>query len=153
MSVTLALNTNNLAPTQYLDYRFNSTAEHADGTLVASDDGLFLLGGDSDDGVDISAGFKIPDTDFELSYQKHIRSLDLSYSSDGDLSTAIFFDGAYEYTRDVPSTKGAIGNAKIDGRRSSYGRNFCFSLQNVDGSAFVVYGLSGYIVLSIRRTR
>ena len=153
MSVTLAVNTEINALTQYLDYGFNSSALHDDGVLIARDDGLFLVGGSTDDGEIIEGGFNLPENDFTSSNQKHVRSLDLSYASMGEVAIQVSFDDKIGYEVVAPSTEGLEANAKLDGRRDCYGRNLGIEITNVDGCFFTVYDLSGFIIQSIRRTR
>lgn len=55
---TWAMNTRNGAVTEYADYAFNSFARVGNQYLGASEEGLFLLQGDDDDGDDIIARIK-----------------------------------------------------------------------------------------------
>jgi len=109
LCVTLALDTERLAPSVHSWPEFNSFAEINDDIYAAGDAGIYRLGGDTDDGAAISAGVVWGKTSFRKSNKKKIR--------------ALFLEGEIDGTRLQAETESGSGTYTVSRNRISVGRN------------------------------
>ena len=133
----LAMGMANRAFTQYLEYDFNSFARLRDTFMAANEEGLYILGGDTDDGEEINASFSLRDTDFGDFTKKRILRVHLGLEAGGDVMFGFAPDkGAFTYrvVTDAGSDRGPWVN--FDG--AVRGRYFQFKLGNLDGSWFAL---------------
>lgn len=135
--LALAMNLKNLAPTQYMEFDFNSLCEFNGQVLGANEDGIFLLeSGDLDVAATIDAYVEWV-TDFGISSRKHVRRLTIAGETQGDLLVTVQADG------------GDIGEYSITGASELQqgiwhvylpvdcrGRYFTVRISNVSGSQF-----------------
>lgn len=89
---TIALNLANKAPSQYLDAPFDSVAEFNGKLVFFGASGIFEEGGQTDNGVAISAWFDSPLHDFGRREQKYIEAYDIGYESSGSLTMTLYAD-------------------------------------------------------------
>jgi len=89
-SLTIALNVNNKAPSQYFDMPFNSVVEFNGKTVFFGESGVFEEGGQTDDGEDISAWVVFPNHDFGRREQKSIEAFGIGYETSGNLSLTLY---------------------------------------------------------------
>ena len=91
----LAMNLATGAITTYRKFRFNSFARLADGTvLAAKDDGLYSLGGTTDDGGAIEWIVKLPISDLGAPAMKRIAAAYVNYRSSGPIEFRVHPDDA-----------------------------------------------------------
>lgn len=91
-SLTIAINMQNSAPSQYLNMPFNSVVEFNGKTIFFGATGIFEEGGDSDDGADIDAWFDTPNHDFGERSQKSIEAFNLGHESEGEMVLTLYGD-------------------------------------------------------------
>jgi hypothetical protein len=123
---TWALNTNTAAVTEYSGYDFNSFAKLGRHYVGASNEGIFSLDGDTDDGTDIISRIKSGFAQFSGSKFTSFKAAYLGVRGEGDFILRVV-DGegkSYDYavsTRNTRSTKVHMGK----GLRARY---FSFEL-------------------------
>lgn len=143
------------AVSRYTDYRFNSFAMLEGGMYAASDEGLYLLGGDTDDGDVISAGIRTLMLSFGTSRQKRVRSAYVGYTSTGRLLLKVrvveqgeliehWFEGI-----DLPAN--APREQRIPVAMGLRSRYWQFELVNVDGADFEIDELELHPLVLQRR--
>lgn len=138
-----AMNTEGaMALSQYSNYPFNSFAELNREVYAAAEDGLYLLGGDSDAGTAIDAQIRSLVLAFGTSRQKRLRSAYLGYTASGRLILrlrAVTGGQMVEHwfeARDIGADAPREQRVNLAmGMRSRYWQ---FELVNVDGADFEV---------------
>jgi len=143
----IMLNLANLAPSQYLEYNFNSMCE-LDGKFYGTNsDGIWSLGDeDYDNYVDantkdeIDAWFELLTTDFGLPNQKRLRRAYIGYETDGSIILKVKDDDANErsYTLTAITGTDLQEGAKVSIGRDGKGRYWNFRIENVSGSYFAI---------------
>lgn len=118
---TWAVNMRNGAATEYTGFKFNSFAKIGNKYIAASQDGLYELDGDTDDGTDIIADFAGGYTQFGGSHFASLKAVYLGVRGSGDfIFRLVEGDGT---TRDYAVTAQTMKTARIDlgkGLRSRY---------------------------------
>jgi len=128
------------ATTQRTNFPFNSFFE-LDGTFFGcSSDGLFLLGGDDDDGVDIDAYFVIGSTNLGRNEPKRLGYIYVSLETDGDVylkaTPNMDTDDTLTYSISPTTTEYHVHREKLG--RGAKAVNWGFEFGNTDGSNFSV---------------
>lgn len=127
---------------EYSEFDFNSMTRIGGNYFAASDAGLHMLGGDTDEGEQIDARLSSMMLDFDTTAQKRVVAAYLGYTSDGTvvLKVRSVDDGklvehwyeATEVTADAPRA----GYRPLG--RGLKSRYWQFELANVDGSDFEI---------------
>ena len=91
-SLTISMNMQNNAPSQYVNMPFHSVVEFNGKTVFFGDSGIFEEGGDTDNGEDISAWVDSPNHDFNDRAQKSIEAFGVGYETDGELEFTLYGD-------------------------------------------------------------
>ena len=147
--------TDTQAFSKYLKYSFNSIVQLKGKIYGASESGLYLLEGDTDDGEPIPAAIRTGLMDLGARQIKDAKNFYLGYTGDGQLVLkALSLQGGkrredWYLVRQSASDGFRTGRAKIGrGLRSTYWQ---FELANVEGSDFDIDGVTlEYQVLSRR---
>lgn len=140
---------------QYENYQFNSFARIGDSYLAATDEGLYVLDGDSDEGEQIDAHVTTMMLDFGTSKQKRVVSAYLGYTSNGKMVLKVrsVDDGLLVENWYEANEKQA--EAPVDGYaslgRGMKSRYWQFSLANDAGAEFEVDQLELYPLILSRR--
>lgn len=135
------LNTNlktNRASTQFENYGFNSFVNFQGMQLAASDAGISMLGGESDNGTAIAAYFEPVTSDLGSPRPKHLRFVYLGYEADGALKLVVGDDAGR--LLGYPVTPRAAGQQRfrVTVSRAIQGRYFTFRIENIQGADFSV---------------
>lgn len=109
LAITLALDTEQMAPSVHSMPAFNSFAQIGDDVYAAGDAGIYRLGGNTDDGAAIHTGVAWGKISFRKINRKKIR--------------AIFLEGEITGTRSQAVTESGSGTYTISRNRISVGRN------------------------------
>lgn len=140
---------------EYSNFTFNSLTSFKGSVYGASDTGLYVLEGDTDEGEGISASLSSLMLDFGTSRLKRIRSAYLGYTSDSQLVLKVrsVSDGQLHehWYKACPVTADAPREGQIyvgQGLRSRYWQ---FELTNVDGGDFEIDQLELYPLVLTRR--
>jgi hypothetical protein len=135
--IVLDINTKNRATTQYQNFCFTSMVRFGERFLGASDDGLFELAGSDDNSVEISAGFKLPTSDFGIENLKRLRFMYFGLEATGDLEIEIVADEGTTRTYDIALKRsGRQQRVRIPIGRDINGRYFSFEIRNKSGCDF-----------------
>ena len=140
---------------EYDNYLFNSLAQFNNQLYGANDDGLYVMGGDTDAGAVIPAELKSLLLDFGTSRLKRMRSAYLGYTSTGELVMKVrsvdngqmseHWYKACPIVADAPRTsRMLIGQ----GLRSRYWQ---FELVNIDGADFEIDHIEMHPLVTNRR--
>lgn len=141
--ISVIMNLQNRASSQYSNFDFNSFCKIGDTILAASDDGLFTLGGDTDNGGQIDAQFALATSDFGIENLKRIRSAYVGGRMDGNLKLTLEDDEGNARTYDLePLKTDRQTGMKATTGRDGLGRYFTVSISNVNGSDFRVDSIS-----------
>ena len=136
----LTLNTNLevRATTQFKNYAFNSMVNFGSRKLAASDQGLFDLGGDDDNGTPIDAHFELIATDFGIPNPKRLRFLYFGFESEGDLEIAVKADLEAERAYPLPAGKTGQQRTRVPIGRDGQGRYWSLIIRNKNGCEFAM---------------
>lgn len=121
-----SMNTRTAAVTEYRDFVFNSFARMGNRYLGASDDGLFELLGDDDDGEDIIARIRSGFMQFGGTQLSRLKAAYIAARGEGELLLKVIeADGReYLYAADVRN----MNNAKVWMGKGQKARYFAFEL-------------------------
>ena len=136
--LTLDTNLEVRASTQYKNFAFNSMVNFNGRKLAASDEGLFSLGGDNDDGSPINAHFELIATDFGIPQPKRLRFLSFGFDSEGDLEVAVKADLEEERAYDLPAGKTGQQRTRVPIGRDGQGRYWSLIVRNKNGCNFAM---------------
>ena len=150
------MNTEGRMPlSEYRNFDFNSLARVGDKYYAAADEGLFVLGGDTDDGEEIEASLATMMLDFGSPVQKRVHAAYLGYTSTGRLVLKVRSVDSGEVVEDWYEAKdidALVPSAQMvrlgRGLRSRYWQ---FELMNVAGSDFELDSLEVHPVYLNRR--
>ena len=154
MQLTLCINLANMAITQYCDYNFNSFCKIGDKHYGATDDGIFELVGDTDNGEDIDAWFEILMSDFWICNVKRLRRIYIGYEATGDLIIKVKDneDNERSYPLDNIALDKQIGG-EVTIERDQLGRYWGLRIDNVRGAYFAVDSIEVVPVILGRKPR
>lgn len=135
----VAMNLMNRAVTQFDSYGFNSFAEFAGKRLAASEDGIFILEGDVDNGDEIDAVLEMGKLDFGSRQLKAVDYAYIGYDSDGDLALTASADDGTTYSYAISPVLGASRHtSRTKLGKGVKARYWKLSIENVAGSDFNV---------------
>jgi len=131
----LVMNMSHFAVTDYIGYDFNSLAYFNGKFLGGGQGGIFVLGGNNDNGTKINARAKMPMLDSYQDIVKKARDAWLTCRTDGQMMFVIqlgeddYYDDIFEPTGRAYEYRGKLPKG-IDERF------LAFEIRNVDGSDF-----------------
>lgn len=125
------------ATSQFDNYGFNSFFEHDGKYYGVADDGIYLLDGEDDDGVDISAFIETGKSHLGTPKKKSITNVYAGVSSTGKMLLTVEADGT-AYTYEARSNSDDLKNHRFDVGRGLSGNYFKFILANQNGDDFDV---------------
>ena len=134
--ITLDINSKIRATTQYTNWNFNSMVKFGDKFIGASDDGLFEICNDRDDGVPIGAYFEPITTDFGISAPKRMRYMYFGFEANGGMRIDVSVDQQAARTYDIPAHKTGQQRTRISIGRDGKGRYWSFRIKNINGANF-----------------
>jgi len=142
---SLAMNTETGAVSAYENFAFHSFGKLGDVCLGANVLGIFALGGEDDDGQDITAYLRTGFADFkgieglDNEQLKRLTDIYVGYRSDGALELVMRLDGEdAEYTYPLPAHALAAGLTRQRAQlgRGMKSRYWQIELRNVAGADF-----------------
>lgn len=127
------------ALTQYTNFPFNSFAAFNGMYLAASVEGLFMLGGATDNGAIINAAARVGITDFGTSFLKRVDRSYVGYRTDGNLVVRVYTDevDSRDYLLEATGRLGLHGNHFRIGK-GLRARYWQFEIQNQNGANFTL---------------
>jgi hypothetical protein len=129
----IAMNMSHFAVTDYIGYDFNSLAYFNGKFLGGGQNGIFALGGNKDNGVNINFRAKMPILDPYQDILKKARDAWLTCRSDGQLMLVVQM-GEKEYYDDIFEPTGRVDEYRCKLPKGIKERFLAFEIRNVDGS-------------------
>jgi hypothetical protein len=145
--ITLVTNIKRNITTQLNGWNFNSFAKNGGNVLAACPNGLYLLGGNTDNGTIINSFFTIGNTDFNTSNDKKFRFLYFRVRANANLKVTITVDSAVVKEYIVPITSDGEHNIRIPCSRVQKGRAWTIRVDNVNGGYFLLYDIKALPVV------
>ena len=119
-SSTYVLSTESQAVSTYTNYNFKGSCTQGNRYLFYNDSGIYLYGGEKDDGADIISYIETAAMNFGTTNKKSIPNIYIGYSSKGDTLLKVRLDGKGEYlyrlsksTDNLQLNKVAVGKGLI----------------------------------------
>jgi len=136
-SNTLVMHTEALSLSTYSNFPFNSFATFNGLVLGAGPDGIFSLGGATDNGAVIQAMARVGMTDFSTSHLKRVDRVYVGYRTDGDLVLRVLTDEIHQrdYLLAASGAPGLHGNHLQIGKGLA-ARYWQFEVRNLNGADF-----------------
>lgn len=145
------MNANTYAVSRYMQYPFNSFAESQGVQLGATEDGIYELTGDTDDGAQIDAAVLTGRDDFGDSVMKRMLKAYLGLSTDGRMYMTTIANENERRTYELNVNNTTVREAKIDLGRGVKSRYWQFEITNVAGSDFELEAVEWFPVMLTRR--
>lgn len=135
----IVMHTESSALTQYTNYPFNSFAMFNGMYLAASAEGLFMIGGATDNGAIINAAARVGMTDFGTSFLKRVDRSYVGYRTDGNLVVRVYTDEVdrRDYLLAATGRMGLHGNHFRIGK-GLLARYWQFEVMNQNGADFTL---------------
>ena len=124
------------AITEYDNYAFNSSANFRGEYLLAARTGLYLMGGDLDNGEFITSKIKTASMDFESSNLKQVPTMYLGVTSDASVILQVTTDGEDSAFYQLDLNSHNLSTQVIDIGKGLRGRYWQFNLETKDNSTF-----------------
>lgn len=135
-----SMNTLNAAMSENTNFNFNSFASPGGLTLAAGKEGIYLLGGDTDQGNPIPASVRLGLTDFGTSVLKHVPNAYVGYTADGRLVMKVTTTDGGKKKENWYGLAPRVADSPIEGRfdvvKGLVARYWGFEVVNVDGADF-----------------
>lgn len=152
---TLVLNTENTAVSEYSNFAFNSYAYLQGQLLACKDDGLYLLGGDTDNGTEIEAILRTGLMDFGTSNKKILTDAYIGYTTSGRLLLkTLSTEGGTKQERWYELTAVTADSPTANRVKTAHGvkaRYWQFEIRNLDGNDFELEKIEVLPVITGRR--
>ena len=149
-SVAWVMNAETLGSWQYDNYPFTGFAECQGRFFGVKEDGVYLLDGDTDAGMDINAVITTGLSDLGTKSLKSLTRAYLLLSNSGEMALQVFStDGAKKTTNHYlldPTAYQAPENKRVKLQRGVKAAMFGAELRNIDGSDFALHGWEVYAV-------
>jgi hypothetical protein len=144
--ISYALNLRAMGLSKYEGYNFNSLCVINGKSFGASSDGLYLLEGDDDEGVNIDAYATFPLTDFGEDNQKRVRSVHYGGTANKQMKLHVWANEGDERVRLFrPST--TKSKVMIPVGRGEKGEYWQFKVSNIRGADFEIDSLESFLVV------
>lgn len=152
------VNTETRAATQYENFPFNSFAELGGRYFAAADDGIYLLGGEDDDGEAIRARLRIGLSNLGTGKEKRMPAMYWGYRADGDLvlkvvTTEPSGEKVENWYALRPRGAGDMREGRVQIGRGLKSVYWDFEVANIDGADFELDSLELFPMILDRRVR
>lgn len=151
---TLNVNLSNMGISQYCNFDFNSFCRIGENYYGASEDGIFSLDGDTDNGENITAFAELPLSDFGISNMKRLRTVYVGGEANGELTLTVKDDenNSRSYALNLTSGNKQSG-AKINIGRDGIGKYWSLRIDNTGGAYFAIDFIEVLAVILGRKPR
>lgn len=146
--LTIALNASLRAPTQFLNFEFNSMVKFNGIAIGANGSGLFsLCCGDTDNGTPIDAYFVGKTSDFGMSNNKRFRYLYFGLETYGNLDVYVIVDEQAPVKYKLDTCKTGQQRIRLPINRREHGEYWAFKVANTKGCDFSIDSIKGLPVV------
>lgn len=150
--IVWAFNADTFAGAPYSHFNFNSFAVVGGRYYGATDEGIFELTGEDDDGEPIEASVMLPSTDFDSSVPKQIQYLYLSSKSESPFRVrSVTDDGQVREYASSPSQNGETATDRVTMSRGVKSQYWQFEIANIEGEDFVLDKVEALVMPLQRR--
>jgi len=154
----VVVNTSNYAVTEYTDFNFNSFGYLNDKYIGANSsgigtNGIYELGGKTDNGTSIKSQIEWPVEDFGLDILKYAREAWVGYRADGQLQLYIVLGEHDEWTSNLTHIHDRMHEERVKIARGIKERFLSFGLKNREGASFDIDSLRILVDPIQRRNR
>ena len=149
----IAMNIMNKAISTYRNFAFNSMAYFNGKYLGANDDGIYIIGGNTDMDARINAKLVTGPVDFKTD---RLQDVWLTYRADGHLAIVLYVDeDTNARTCDLPTAIAGneIHEEKVKTPRGLAGRFYTIEIKNLSGSDFDLKQISAAVESFKRQVR
>lgn len=150
MGKVWVVNVDTAAAWRYEGYGFNSFFKRGDSYYGVAEDGIYLLEGADDAGVNIDARLDTGRSNFGESKTKTVPSVYLAVASEDVMVLRVEADGQ-EYFYEARSSSTGLKNHRVDVGRGLEGAHWSFSVLNKAGADFDLANLEFVPILNKRR--
>lgn len=144
------VNVDTAAAWRYEGYGFNSFFKRGEKYYGVAEDGIYLLEGADDAGVNIDARLDTGRSNFGESKTKTVPSVYLAVASEDVMVLRVEADGQ-EYFYEARSSSAELKNHRVDVGRGLEGAHWSFSVLNKDGADFDLASMEFAPILNKRR--
>jgi hypothetical protein len=149
-TTTWVLNVDTGATVQYDRFGFNSFAERDGQYLAAAEDGIYLLEGTTDAGVEIQSLVDLAISRFATPQKKYFPTVYIGVTSTGKMLLKANVDGT-DWIFEANNTATTMQNQRIDLGRGLSGSHWRFTILNQDGVDFDLESVEFLPLISSRR--
>ncbi len=132
----IVMNINNFAVTEYAQYPISSLGYMNGHYFGTSSDGIYILEGKDDNGIDVAAEIETPPIDFWMGYPKRLRQAWITFRSDGRVNILIRLDEQDTYEEEVSYLNDQIREERVKFAKGLKNRFAAIGFKNVRGSSF-----------------
>jgi hypothetical protein len=134
--LTLDTNSKSIATGQQQNFNFNSMRKFGSSIIATNEEGLFVIGGDTDAGVNIDGWISTGMTDLGIQANKRLRYIYLGLETDGDLEIDIIADEDTTRTYTIEAGKVNQQRIRLPAGRDIKGVYWSFVIRNKQGVSF-----------------
>jgi len=147
----VVINLTNRAVSKYTNYNFNSISKYGDIVLLASDNGIYIVDGNTDNATNISSYIKTVRDDFGSKNLKNIPDAFIGISG-GAMKIQTYQDNTAGTIQTLDSTGTNIRNRRVKLSLNNLNRYWSIKLSNSNGSDFKIDSISLPVDISKRST-
>jgi len=138
----IVMNQKNFAITEYANFNFNSLVQVGDRIFLASETGLYLMGGENDAGTDIDARVRTVLDDFGSSNIKNVPDAYISCRASENIMVAtVEDDGTLSSEQEVICGNPDLKNKKVNFARGKKQRYWGVEIRNTNGGTLDIDGI------------
>lgn len=147
------MNIENRAVTEYKDFNFNSLVMWNGVIVGTNEEGLFIVGGDTDLGQAIESYIQTGTYDLGEGAIRIPKEAWLTYRSDGNMDVEVREDEANVYNHPVDKVAVGIRECRAKLGKGYRGRFYRFGIKNIGGSDFDIHSFRVMAEIIKRKTR
>lgn len=121
---------------QITGWNFNSMVKFGQHYLGASEDGLFSLEGDTDNGEDIESIIEPLTTDFDHNGDKRVRFMYFGLEADGEMEVDLLVNEELAETIEIPTEVTGQQEIRVPAPQAIQGAYWGFQVRNIGGCDF-----------------
>lgn len=150
--LSYVVNANTFALTKYSNFNFNSFARLGSKHYGVQDDGVYELGGETDNGANIDASITLGKNDYGSEHLKKVPAIYIGTHANGDMVLKVSTDsGAINYYSLTALATGDLQSNRITPGKGLQSRYWQYELSNVNGGDIDIESIVFSVVQLSRR--